>query len=280
MPKTEVRKSIQLPTWDEEMRQKLVSFWQQRGIVFTEKSENLLVGKRGSLWGNLTSFDMSKLTTNLTISRSKGCLIECKLEINTVMQEITHFNRAYWQLELDTLESWLLFGFKRDAEWREFHNAVRKESVNWAVKKTLTGSGLPSESQTTRSESKKQNAKMLNLDPPVAFDWSDGWLLTALWGAGEPVNRERLNQVGDSFNHAYFTDVEVKGGMDRLVSAGLAEYSDQGLYAATAFGKLFVNVNWDRSKGHIANMFIVIDALLAESAGNPILPPRDDFDGE
>lgn len=127
----QIRKSIQTPEWNEKVRQQVISFWQERRVVFAEPQSDTLKGKRGTIWGNLTSYDMSKLMCTLTVSRTNSTEIVCILDVNTFMQGITEWNKAYWQLELDTLESWLLQGDKREAEWQAFLRGVRKAAIQW-----------------------------------------------------------------------------------------------------------------------------------------------------
>ena len=110
----EFRKRIQIIAWEEETRQKIISFWQEHGVVFANTQGDILQGQRGSMWGNLTSFDMSKLMATLTVSRMDEAEIECVLEIDTYAQYITSGNKAYWQREMDTFESWLLRGDKKE----------------------------------------------------------------------------------------------------------------------------------------------------------------------
>lgn len=95
------------------------------------------------------------------------------------------------------------------------------------------------------------------------FRWSDGWLLTTLWAIGKPADREMLNRYGDMFNHAIFSDEEVKNGMARLSLAELAQMQGD-LYAATTDGKAFVDKHFDRKEGHIVAMLHVIDMLIEE----------------
>lgn len=56
--------------------------------------------------------------------------------------------------------------------------------------------------------------------------WSDAWLLLALIYSGEPADQDRIIAVGDSINHAIFTDDELDGGLRRLLAAGHAVERD------------------------------------------------------
>ncbi|MGH9962803.1 MAG: hypothetical protein ACREBC_37755, partial [Pyrinomonadaceae bacterium] len=60
---------------------------------------------------------------------------------------------------------------------------------------------------------------------PLMPAWaSDAWLLLSIIYAGAPADsadRARIIEVGDSINHAIFTDEELEGGLSRLLSGGL-----------------------------------------------------------
>jgi hypothetical protein len=128
-----IDKRIALTSWDESTRQKIVEFWEERGVVFSDTAGDVLRGKRGSLWGNLTSYDMSKLRSKLTVTRSGPTEIECTLDVNTAMQRITDWNMAYWRLEMDTLESWLLSGDLKQEEWARHEVGAHKADVAWTL---------------------------------------------------------------------------------------------------------------------------------------------------
>jgi len=100
------------------------------------------------------------------------------------------------------------------------------------------------------------------------FQRSDGWLLTTLWAAQEPVNRGRLNSIGDMFNHAIFNDDEVVGGMRRLTIAGYAYTTDDRLYGATEAGKAFVRAHWRDDAGMISNMLRMMDVMGGKDSGD------------
>jgi len=145
----QIRKTISLPVWDETTKQKILTYWEARGIVFTDTQGDVLTGRRGSMIGNLISFDMSKLLANLTVSRTGASEIECILEVNTILQIVTEWNTAYWQLEMDTLESWLLHNDGKEAEWRLFQRGMRKAATQWATSLGRRGNRLTPEVEET-----------------------------------------------------------------------------------------------------------------------------------
>jgi hypothetical protein len=141
--KLQIIKIIQVPVWDEQVRQKVIGFWQGRGITFREVTDSLLSGHRGSFWGNLTSYDMSKLLADLTIRKTKANEISCQLDVDTCGQDITEWNKAYWQLELDTLESYLLYGDQKTEEWKQFLRNSRAAAWQWSLSLTWLGRKMP-----------------------------------------------------------------------------------------------------------------------------------------
>lgn len=138
-----IDKSINIPEWNEDIKQKIISFWENRRVVFYATDGDKLEGKRGNIWGNLTSFDMSKLMTKLTISRASPVDFTCSMHVNTIMQDITEWNKAYWQYEMDTLESWLLHDDMKVNEWEEYSSGAREASVKWVVSGRSAGRKFP-----------------------------------------------------------------------------------------------------------------------------------------
>jgi len=138
-----IAKAIEIPAWDASARQNAVIFWQKRGMVFTEITDISLTGHRGSWFGNLTSYDMSKLKAILTTSQIGPQEIFCSLEINTEFQMITEWNKAYWELELKTLESFLVRGDQREQEWEQFQKDSKAAAWQWSLSFTWLGRKLP-----------------------------------------------------------------------------------------------------------------------------------------
>ena len=121
-----IEKRFQLSEWNEGSRRKVVEYWADRNVRFMHVSENELVGTRGSLLGNMVSPQMQDVLTTMKVevTESKECV--CVLDIATTFQIITSWNRRYWQLELDTFESFLLRGERRQAEWASYSTRANK----------------------------------------------------------------------------------------------------------------------------------------------------------
>ena len=139
----QVVKTFQVPVWDEQAKKKFINFWQGRGVTFNEVTEKHLKGRRGSLWGNMTSYDMSKLLADLTISQIAPHEISCQLDVDTRGQDITEWNEGYWRLEMDTLESYLLCGDQKEAEWQQFRKDSRAAAWQWSLSLTWLGRKMP-----------------------------------------------------------------------------------------------------------------------------------------
>jgi len=139
----EVVKTIHVPVWDEQARQRVTTFWQGRGVAFSEVTTGRLRGHRGSLWGNLTSYDMGKFLANLTISQVGPTELLCQLDVDTRGQDITEWNRAYWGLEMDTLESFLLHGDQKEEEWEQFLKESKAAAWQWSLSFRRLGRKMP-----------------------------------------------------------------------------------------------------------------------------------------
>jgi hypothetical protein len=127
------RSSFAIPKWDEEAKRKVVSFWTERGVRFGEISDRRLVGNRGSILGNMTSFDMAELRTKVIIQVSESDECECVLDVNTAFQIITEWNRQHWELELQTFESYIVRGDERQDDWRAYETMAKKANVTVIV---------------------------------------------------------------------------------------------------------------------------------------------------
>ncbi len=138
-----IRKSIAAP-WTEETRQKLIVFWSERRFRFSDISATTtLTATRGNILWNLVSYDMTRLRADLSINATQPGAIDLTLVVHTTFQQITEWNRAFWDLEMATCESFLLRGDTREAEWIEFTRAHRRANIIWTFTLTLGGRKMP-----------------------------------------------------------------------------------------------------------------------------------------
>ncbi|HEU0172894.1 MAG TPA: hypothetical protein VFV58_01420 [Blastocatellia bacterium] len=121
--------------FNDEVISRIVQFWEKRRIRFGEISGDTLNGKRGSLWWNAMTFDMSKLKADLTIFllREKR-IIECLMTVDTRFQKISPMNRAYFEMEMDAFSAYLLRGEDYEEEWRVFNATHRKDNLRWVAR--------------------------------------------------------------------------------------------------------------------------------------------------
>lgn len=125
-------KLLELPDWNETLRAKAITYWQQRRIVFTELSEDILIGRRGSLWWNLATLDVSKLRTEITIKRlPQSSKVECILDVNTFAQILTPWDATYLRLEMEIFESYLLNGDLQTKKLENFKQLYRPANRDW-----------------------------------------------------------------------------------------------------------------------------------------------------
>jgi hypothetical protein len=140
-----VERIFQIPYWDEFARHKVVDFWSRRRIKFSETSSHTLVGTRGSWLGNLISYDMSKLKSELMITVSPANELRCRLKINTLMQIITEYNKAWWNLEMESFESYLLETDEQEERWERFSANNKKAAIVWTLSSGMVGHKIPPE---------------------------------------------------------------------------------------------------------------------------------------
>jgi hypothetical protein len=128
-----ITKTIRISEWNDSTRQKIANFWEGRKIRFCENSDSGLIGRRGSIFGNILSFDMKNLITNIVIKKDSDSEIICEININTIFQQITRSNKEYWELELKTFESVLRYDDDREDEWKEYLKNAKKSSIKWVI---------------------------------------------------------------------------------------------------------------------------------------------------
>lgn len=108
--------------------QKLCIYWEDRGMKFVERSETYFKGKRGNLLGNLLSFNMKHIISQIEI-RKKSHQIECNLSVNTILQYMTESNQNFFKLELETFEKYLLSGDLNKKSWVKLHKKSKQQDI-------------------------------------------------------------------------------------------------------------------------------------------------------
>lgn len=147
-----VTRTISLEAWSKAARQKAKVFWKSHGFTFTEDSEYLLFGRRGSILSNLTTYNPTKLLSTLTVTSLEPSTIDCAVVVDGFNQIWTEWDQACLELEMATFENYLVFGDDRAELWGRFFKSYNKAAAIW----TLTG-GL---SGARMTEADKDNFKL------------------------------------------------------------------------------------------------------------------------
>ena len=127
-----ISKNFCVPEHDDSLNERIIKFWSGRGINLLKDTKSSLTGKRGNFLGNLISYDTSKLITKLTVKIENGRII-CEFNINTVFQYITNLNKKFWELELETFESFILNNENQDELWKEYYKESRRSNFIWTI---------------------------------------------------------------------------------------------------------------------------------------------------
>jgi len=145
---------------------KLKDYWSRRGFKFADDHTASLSAKRGSIWWNPITYNMARLATDLTISPGPSNQISITMTICTMWQIITEWNRKYFDLEMETCESFLQSGDLREAEWKTFNSGHRKANLLWTLTLGTCGCKLPPLGRMARLRKDFPNG-------PVAGDAND-----------------------------------------------------------------------------------------------------------
>ena len=152
-----VETRFDVPGWDDAIRNKVVRFWEDRRIEFDSTDGDTLVGRRGSLFGNLLSYDMTRLRAELVVTHAAGT-VHAKIEINTVGQTVTEWNRAWWLIEMCMFESWIVDDNPQTERWNAFLDAFKAHSKSFSLTPLLEPS-IPSDHKWLLERPRKKVAK-------------------------------------------------------------------------------------------------------------------------
>lgn len=104
-----------------EARIRLKKYWTERDFVSWESIENgeLEVGKRGSLLGNMISFNMRKLLAQIQVRESNE-FVDYDLIVNTIFQGISIWNYIFLQIEMYESCCYATTGERLPELWEQF----------------------------------------------------------------------------------------------------------------------------------------------------------------
>src|SRR5258708_3303884 len=124
----EIRRTFSVPEWDESVQQRAIEYWRERGVELRIEQDGRLVGRRGSLWGNMFAAAISKAPATVYM-RCTSPTVECVTDVVTRFRGVTPItpaNRSYLHLELAIFESFLLRGDLQPEAWIEHKRIASK----------------------------------------------------------------------------------------------------------------------------------------------------------
>ena len=120
-----------------------LDYWKNRKFK-CDLNSNQITGKRGSTWGNLTSFDMTNLICNLRVDFTNEKHVRAELFVTGKFQDITEVNLWAFKLELilfhRTLNELSFPDFMT-----EYKNHRKKSALKWSFTLMLKGRELTAE---------------------------------------------------------------------------------------------------------------------------------------
>lgn len=105
------------------------TYWGQENMTFVEASP-LFRAHRGSLLFNGFAVDPAKVKSELTISCYEASF-DCLLRVDTRLQDMTDWTKAFFHLEMNTFESFLLYHDRQDQLWSSFFREFDAAFVRW-----------------------------------------------------------------------------------------------------------------------------------------------------
>jgi hypothetical protein len=117
------------------------SYWEVQRFACRPDGAGGLVGERGSLWGNLTAFDLRRLRCQLAVTVVERRM-NCSLLMDTSFQFVSKWNDAELALELLMFRRTLL-GLPAPAALDQFRSESRAATGKLVFSATFFGRSLP-----------------------------------------------------------------------------------------------------------------------------------------
>lgn len=118
--------SFKLPAFDDARRSQMKRFWEERGFKFILTDEKLHLARRGTFVKTFFSTNPQFLETKLTATWSQERELECIMEVNLFMQQISEWHKGFLELEMITFESYMLNDDRKTPVWRQFEEDMRQ----------------------------------------------------------------------------------------------------------------------------------------------------------
>jgi len=137
--------TLKLPSFDEARRFQFKKYWEDRAFKFILNDGNLHLARRGSFFKTLFSMNPQCLETKLTATWMPDKELECVMEINIAMQQITEWHKAFLELEMITFESYMLNDDKKKSLWREFEEDLQQANNLYVWTIGMGGKNMPAD---------------------------------------------------------------------------------------------------------------------------------------
>ncbi len=134
---------LKLPSFDEARRFQFKKFWQENGFKFILTDEKLHLARRGAFYKTLFSMNPRYLETKLSATWTSSQVLECVMEINLSLQQITEWHKAYLELEMIVFESYMLTDDRKTSLWRDFQDDLRQADAQYTWTAGILGKKMP-----------------------------------------------------------------------------------------------------------------------------------------
>lgn len=135
--------SLKLPAFDEARRFQFKKYWQECGFKFILSDGNLHLARRGAFVKTFFSMNPRHLETKLTAAWMPSKELECVMEINMFLQQITEWHKAFLELEMLIFESYMLNDDRKTALWREFEEDLKDADAKYMWTAGIFGKKMP-----------------------------------------------------------------------------------------------------------------------------------------
>ncbi len=135
--------NLKLPSFDEARSFQFKKYWQECGFKFILTDGNLHLARRGAFAKTFFSMNPRFLETKLTAVWLPANELECVMEINMFLQQVTEWHKAYLELEMIIFESYMLQDDKKTALWRQFEEDLRQADAQYMWTAGIFGKKMP-----------------------------------------------------------------------------------------------------------------------------------------
>ena len=118
-------------------------FWQESGFKFILTDDNLHLARRGAFVKTFFSMNPRYLETKLTANWTQDKELECVMEINLFLQQVTDWHKAFLELEMIIFESYMLNDDKKTSLWRDFEEDLRQADATYMWTAGCFGKKMP-----------------------------------------------------------------------------------------------------------------------------------------